>query len=142
MKSRKTVMVFGTFDILHRGHFNFFQQAKKYGNKLVVVVARDSNVKKSKNRTPLFDEKKRVRALEKIKLVDLAILGGKDDTLKIIEKKKPHVILLGYDQKIKAAELKNELRKRKLNVKIYRARAFMPRVYKSSKLVKLRQIVK
>ena len=41
-------MLFGTFDGLHEGHFDLFRQAKKYGDYLVVVVARDVNVKKIK----------------------------------------------------------------------------------------------
>ncbi|HLC71304.1 MAG TPA: adenylyltransferase/cytidyltransferase family protein, partial [Candidatus Nanoarchaeia archaeon] len=37
----KTVMCFGTFDILHPGHLHYLQQAKKYGDYLMVVIARD-----------------------------------------------------------------------------------------------------
>ena len=41
----KKVICFGTFDILHLGHVNFFKQAKSLGDELVVVIARDVNVK-------------------------------------------------------------------------------------------------
>ena len=42
-------MVFGTFDILHQGHLDFFKQARKLVANpfLVVSVARDVNVKKN-----------------------------------------------------------------------------------------------
>ena len=41
-------MVFGTFDGLHKGHLNFFKQAKKLAQKsfLIVSIARDLNVLK------------------------------------------------------------------------------------------------
>ncbi|MFH1181685.1 MAG: adenylyltransferase/cytidyltransferase family protein, partial [Candidatus Woesearchaeota archaeon] len=53
-----TVMVFGTFDILHRGHEHFLRQAKKHG-RLIVVVARSSIVRKLKGKPPMFSERKR-----------------------------------------------------------------------------------
>ena len=37
----KLVMCAGTFDIVHPGHLYFFSEAKKLGDKLIVVVARD-----------------------------------------------------------------------------------------------------
>ena len=43
-----TVMAFGTFDVLHPGHHFYLEQARKLGDNLVVVVARDANVKKLK----------------------------------------------------------------------------------------------
>jgi len=42
----KKVMVFGTFDGIHEGAFGSFLAAKKYGDYLVVVVARDKMLKK------------------------------------------------------------------------------------------------
>jgi len=44
----KTVMTFGTFDIVHPGHIHFLQQAKTYGDRLITIVARDMNVQKFK----------------------------------------------------------------------------------------------
>ena len=58
----KAVMVFGTFDILHPGHINFFKQAKKYGN-LIAVIARDRTVKQVKGRLPKYSEKQRLKAI-------------------------------------------------------------------------------
>ena len=37
-------MVFGTFDILHPGHLDFFKQAREYGDEVVCVIARNINV--------------------------------------------------------------------------------------------------
>jgi len=126
----KKVMVFGTFDILHPGHINFFRQAKKYGDYLIVVVARDLNVKKIKGELPIDNEAKRRNNIKKLKIVNEVILGDLKDKFRVIEKKKPNVICLGYDQK--DFSLNNELDERKLNIKVIRLRPHKPEIYKSS----------
>ena len=55
----KTVMVFGTFDILHLGHIDLFLQAKKYAEHLIAVVARDERAKKIKGKAPIHSEEER-----------------------------------------------------------------------------------
>ena len=42
----KTVMTFGTFDLAHPGHIFYLNEAKKLGDKLITVIARDANLKK------------------------------------------------------------------------------------------------
>ena len=42
----KSVLVFGAFDGLHPGHLDFFLQAKKFGDHLIVSVGTDKNVEK------------------------------------------------------------------------------------------------
>ena len=48
----RKIIVFGTFDILHKGHLNLFKQAKQHGDYLMAVIARDKNVKKAKGKFP------------------------------------------------------------------------------------------
>ena len=55
----KTVMVFGSFDLLHPGHLFFLKQAKKHGDKLVVVVALDRTIESVKQQTPKYNERVR-----------------------------------------------------------------------------------
>lgn len=104
---KSTVMVFGTFDIPHLGHIYLFRKAKKYGNKLVVVVARDINVKK----TIFHNETQRLLMLEHIDLVDKAVLGHKTNFYQPIKKIRPDVIVLGYDQKPNKQKLGVALKK-------------------------------
>ena len=52
------VMATGAFDLLHPGHGLYLEKAKELGGEdavLVVVIARDSTVKKKK-RIPVIDE--------------------------------------------------------------------------------------
>jgi FAD synthetase len=128
----KKIMVFGTFDILHKGHLNKFDQAKKHGDYLIVVVARDDTVKKVKNRKPKHNEKKRQKALKPY--ADKVLLGYKTDKYKIIEKYRPDIIALGYDQVSFTKDLRKELKKRKLNPKIIKLKPYKSHKYKSSLL--------
>lgn len=123
-------MVFGTFDGLHAGHLNFFNQAKKLGNYLIVVIARDYNVKKIKNKLPRLNETERQSAVKKIKIAEKVVLGQIKNPYKVIEKYQPTVIALGYDQKSFTKDLKKNFTK----IKIVRLKPYKPNIYKSSKL--------
>lgn len=127
----KRVMVFGTFAILHPGHLYFFRQAKKHGDYLIVVLGRDSTVRKIKGKKPRMDELARREVIGAIKFVDEAVLGDKFDWYKLIVKHKPAVICLGYDQ-VAPKDFGKELRSRGVAAKVWRLKAYKPKKYKSS----------
>lgn len=134
MKKTK-VMVFGSFDLIHPGHLFFFQEARKLGDFLFVVVARDDSILRIKGRTPFFNEKKRLGMVKGIKIVDKAVLGDKKDRYKVIAREKPDVIVLGYDQKQDESELRKKLKKKGLKTRVIRLKkAFFPQKFKSSKI--------
>ncbi len=134
----KTVICFGTFDLLHLGHLSYFEQAKKYGDYLIVVVARDSTKEKQKKKI-IFTENERLKLLQSLRIVDEAVLGDKEDHYKIITAKKPDIILLGYDHPISEEDLKKELTKRNLHPLIFRAKPFKIESQKSNILRSLLQ---
>ncbi len=131
----KKVIAFGSFDILHEGHKHYLNEAKGYGDYLIVVVARDENILKFKGRKARNDENYRLEQVKELDFVDEAVLGDKEDILKVLERHKPEVICLGYDQKtVDAKKLRQELEKRKLKAEIIRAKPYKEGIYKSSKL--------
>jgi FAD synthetase len=113
------VMATGTFDLLHMGHIYYLREAKKLGDTLVVVVATDSTVRKLKH-DPITPQEIRVNLIKELRMVDEAYLGHEDDMYTIVEEIKPDIIALGFDQIHNDATIKNELKKRKLNIKIVR----------------------
>ncbi|MAF13315.1 MAG: FAD synthase [Parcubacteria group bacterium] len=129
----KQVMVFGTFDFIHPGHLNFFKQAKKYGDKLTVVVARDTTAKKIKKKLPMNSEKDRQQLVAELKIVNQAVLGDKVDQMKVVRRLKPNVVCLGYDQKAFVNLLESDFPQ----IKLVRLKAYKSRFYKSSQLKKL-----
>lgn len=130
----KSVMCAGTFDIIHPGHLYYLSESKKYGDKLIVVVARDETSKSFKGKNPIHNEKERLESVRMLKIVDKAVLGRKGNIFNIIEEIKPDVICLGYDQKVQKQELEDELKKRGIKAEVIRIGPYMQNVYKSSKL--------
>lgn len=134
------VIASGVFDLLHLGHVRFLEEAKKVGGKnakLIVIIARDSTVEKTKGRKPIMSEDQRVALVQSLRVVDDAVLGY--ETLEIgevIEKIKPDVIALGYDQ----ADMENAVKKyvdaRKLAVSIVKIGKFGQNSLDSSSKIK------
>lgn len=131
----KKVLVFGTFDILHPGHKHALEEAKKYGDHLTVIVARDATVCHVKGKNAAFDEKIRLKNLKKLKIADKARLGCLDNKHQVISDEDPDIIALGYDQKFFVDNLKDVVKK---HVKIVRLKAYKPNIYKSSKMQALK----
>ena len=122
-------MAFGAFDVLHPGHERFLGDARALGDRLVVVVARDSTVERVKGAKPWFDERERLAAVRALECVDEARLGSEGDRYEAIREVKPGVIALGYDQTADEAALS------KLAA-VARLKAFKPGEYKSKLLKK------
>jgi FAD synthetase len=134
-KKQKLVRVLaqGTFDLLHPGHLHYLNTAKKFGNHLTVIVARDATVKRVKHHETVFPESIRVKMIGALRVVDRAVLGEKGDLLKKVVELRPDVIVLGYDQHVSISKLKNGLLARGLSCKIVRAAPYSPRAFKSTK---------
>ncbi|MBT7754851.1 MAG: adenylyltransferase/cytidyltransferase family protein [Candidatus Magasanikbacteria bacterium] len=126
-------MIFGTFDILHQGHLSVFKAARRAGDHVITVVARDTTVKKHKQH-PIHTELERKRMLECISLIDEVVLGCKKNPYKIIKNKQPDIILLGYDQKVFVDQLKEKLKEFGLSTKVKRLPSYKPKTYKSNKI--------
>src|SRR3989339_155928 len=123
------VMCFGAFDGLHKGHLSYFKQARKYGDYVIAVIARGDKIIKQKKHRPRFSEPERQKAVKDSGLVDEALLGN-EKIYEVLEKYKPDVVCLGYDQKADV----NFLKEKFPEMKIVRLKAYKPEKYKSSKL--------
>lgn len=95
---KRKVMVFGVFDQLHEGHVHFLNEAKKYGE-LIVVIARDTSVSELKKRSSQQNEEERLQAVKELSIASEVIIGDEiQGSYEVIKKYKPDIICIGYDQ--------------------------------------------
>lgn len=131
------IMVFGTFDMVHEGHEDFFRQARALAPDayLIVSVARDSAALRHRAFTPTRNESARLEQVAAHVLVDRAVLGSEDDYVAHIADEAPDIIALGYDQRGEYVDyLEEDLKRAKLSPAIVRLQAYKPETFKTSKL--------
>lgn len=115
------VMASGVFDIIHTGHISYLEQAKAYGDELIVVIACDATVRRKKHE-PITPDVMRARIVGSLKPVDRAIVGGEGDMFDTVREIQPDVIVLGFDQSFDPEKLHSQLEERGLgHIKVVRA---------------------
>jgi len=130
--SSKIVLAGGVFDIIHPGHINTLNAAKRMGDVLVVVVATDKTAIKMKKRRPLHSAQLRQELVSSLSMVDLCIIGDEDDIFKTVDLVKPQVIALGYDQTHQEKFIIDGCRKINLDVTVARLESPRPETSSSS----------
>ena len=128
------VVATGTFDILHPGHVLYLSEARRLGDELWVIVARDSTIQHK--RKPLIPEQQRLCMVQALKCVDHAVLGSETDMFAPIEQIRPDVIALGFNQHWDEAELKRKLAGRNINAQVVRLQGVDPSPYASSRYIR------
>ena len=96
-----TVIVNGTFDILHPGHVAMLNTARSLGDYLVVCIDTDRRVKELKGiNRPVNDQTVRRIMLSNLKAVDVVeLFDSKEELIELIKRYKPDVMVKGSDYK-------------------------------------------
>ena len=128
----KIVLAGGVFDIIHPGHINTLNDAKKLGDVLVVVVATDKTAIKMKRRKPLHNAKLRHELVSSLIMVDLCIVGDEEDIFKTVDLVKPQIIVLGYDQVHQEKFIIDGCKKINLDVRVARLESPIPETSSST----------
>jgi len=134
-RSIRVVFIGGGFELIHYGHVYTISKARGLGDALVVSVARDSTIRKRKKREPLIGEEDRVRLLSSLREVDAAMLGVEGDIYVTLQKVKPDIVALGYDQYHMEDEVKREAKKRGMKLRVVRLDSPYPHI-KTTKILK------
>lgn len=96
--NKKLVFTNGCFDILHRGHIEYLNQAKSLGDYLVVGLNSDSSVRKIKgNSRPINNENDRAIVLDSLKVIDGVVIFSEDTPYNIIKEILPDFLVKGGD---------------------------------------------
>ena len=128
----KIVLAGGVFDIIHPGHINTLNAAKRLGDVLVVVVATDKTAIKMKKRRPLHSAQLRQELVSSLSMVDLCIIGDEEDIFRTVDLVKPQIIALGYDQTHQEKFIIDGCRKINLDVTVARLESPRPETSSSS----------
>lgn len=127
-KKGTVVLASGAFDLLHLGHVRYLEEAKKAGgedSRLIVIVATDRTVEKSKGRKPVMPQEHRLALVKSLKVVDKAILGREVfDMSEVIDKIKPDVIAVGYDQDNIEAKVRKTVAEKNWSIQVVRIPKF------------------
>lgn len=99
-EGKKLVFTNGCFDIIHRGHAEYLNQAKSLGDVLIVGVNSDRSVKGLKGEgRPVNNENDRAFIIDNLKSVDFVIIFDDDTPYDIIKKIIPEFLVKGGDWK-------------------------------------------
>lgn len=100
VEGKKVVFTNGCFDILHRGHVSYLNEAKSLGEILVVGLNSDASVKRLKGETrPVNSELDRKFVLENLKAVDAVFIFEEDTPYNLISDVRPNILVKGGDWK-------------------------------------------
>ena len=94
----RVVFTNGVFDLLHRGHAEYLEDARALGDRLVVGVNTDASVRRLKGPSrPIVGEQDRAALVRALSCVDLVVLFDDDTPQRLIEAVKPDVLVKGAD---------------------------------------------
>jgi D-beta-D-heptose 7-phosphate kinase/D-beta-D-heptose 1-phosphate adenosyltransferase len=97
----QVVLTNGCFDLLHVGHIAVLEQARRFGDRLVVAINSDASVCALKGPTrPIVGERERSRVLAALAAVDAVVVFGEPTPLEIILAVRPDAIVKGGDYDI------------------------------------------
>jgi D-beta-D-heptose 7-phosphate kinase/D-beta-D-heptose 1-phosphate adenosyltransferase len=94
----RVVLTNGCFDLLHIGHITVLEQARRFGDRLIVAINSDASVRALKGPSrPIVGERERSRVLAALAAVDAVVIFDEPTPLKLIVATKPDVIVKGGD---------------------------------------------
>jgi D-beta-D-heptose 7-phosphate kinase/D-beta-D-heptose 1-phosphate adenosyltransferase len=94
----RVVFTNGCFDLLHVGHITLLEQARRFGDRLIVAINSDASVSGLKGPSrPIVGETERARVLAALAAVDSVVVFGEPTPLELIVAARPDVIVKGGD---------------------------------------------
>lgn len=97
----RVVFTNGCFDLLHVGHITVLEQARRFGDRLIVAINSDASVSALKGPTrPIVKETERARVLAALAAADAVVVFGEETPLELILAAQPDVIVKGGDYNV------------------------------------------
>jgi D-beta-D-heptose 7-phosphate kinase/D-beta-D-heptose 1-phosphate adenosyltransferase len=97
----RVVFTNGCFDLLHVGHITLLEQARSFGDRLIVGINSDASVRKLKGPSrPIVGERERGRVLAALAAVDAVVVFDESTPLELIVATRPDVLVKGGDYSV------------------------------------------
>jgi len=113
-RGKKIVFTNGCFDILHVGHVKYLEEAKSYGDVLILGLNSDASVSRLKGPTrPVNTEDDRAYILASLEAVDYVVKFYDDTPYELIKAVQPHILVKGGDyegKEVIGQDIADELR--------------------------------
>ena len=132
---KSQVVVFGIFDGVHEGHRDFFQQAREYGDALIVILGRDSSARSLKSRAPRYSEEERIKLIGQQPWVSDVVLGDEEQSsYRVLQQLSPDIICLGYDQQALWEDLQRWMIEVGKEIPIHFLKPYKPNIFHNALL--------
>ncbi len=113
-RGKKIIFTNGCFDILHVGHVKYLEEAKSYGDILILGLNSDESVRRLKGPTrPVNTEEDRAYILASLEAVDYVVKFYEDTPYELIKAVQPHILVKGGDyegKEVVGQDIADELR--------------------------------
>ncbi len=113
-RGKKIVFTNGCFDILHVGHVKYLEEAKSYGDVLILGLNSDASVRRLKGESrPVNTEDDRAYILASLEAVDYVVKFYDDTPYELIKAVSPHILVKGGDyagKEVVGQDIADELR--------------------------------
>jgi D-beta-D-heptose 7-phosphate kinase/D-beta-D-heptose 1-phosphate adenosyltransferase len=113
-RGKRVVFTNGCFDILHVGHVKYLEEAKSYGDVLILGLNSDESVSRLKGPTrPVNTEDDRAYILASLEAVDYVVKFYDDTPYELIKAVQPHILVKGGDyegKEVVGQDIADELR--------------------------------
>jgi len=97
-KGKKIIFTNGCFDLLHAGHVQYLEDAKSYGDVLIVGLNSDDSVHNLKGKgRPINTQLDRAIILAALEAIDYVVIFNEDTPYELIKKIKPNTLVKGAD---------------------------------------------
>ena len=135
-QNKKIVLCHGVFDLIHPGHIEHFNEAKRMGDVLVVSVTASKYVRKGPGR-PYFDDRLRLQSLAALEDIDYVILSEDYTVENIVEVVQPDLYVKGGEYKVAEDDVTGKITQEIETVRKYGGDVYFTNgeVFSSTKLI-------
>ena len=101
-KNKKIIFTNGCFDILHIGHIKYLEEAKSFGDILILGLNSDNSIRRLKGENrPINNQTDRAYILASLEVVDYLVIFDEDTPFELINLIKPDILVKGADYRDK-----------------------------------------